>query len=184
MSNPKAASNLRKRRPDSQASKLTILGQVQNAVAKTKPRRRSPLDHQDRAAGGHGTHPGGGRRREARRAVRARLLRSHVPRRCARGRGARAIAERAGRAAAAGSHGYPRFYDLLKTFDERSGCPVLINTSFNVRGEPIVCTPDDAYLCFMRTDMDVLVLGNQILLKEEQPPLVEDFDWRERYALD
>jgi carbamoyltransferase len=61
---------------------------------------------------------------------------------------------------------------------------VLINTSFNVRGEPIVCTPDDAYLCFMRTELDVLVLGNQILLKEEQPPLVEDFDWRERYALD
>ena len=49
---------------------------------------------------------------------------------------------------------------------------------------PIVCTPQDAYLCFMRTNMDVLVLGNHILLKEEQPPLVEDFDWRERYALD
>ena len=61
---------------------------------------------------------------------------------------------------------------------------MLINTSFNVRGEPIVCTPDDAYLCFMRTQMDVLVLGNQILLKEDQPELVEDFDWRERYELD
>jgi carbamoyltransferase len=60
----------------------------------------------------------------------------------------------------------------------------LINTSFNVRGEPIVCTPDDAYLCFMRTQMDVHVLGNMILLKEDQPTLVEDFDWRERYELD
>jgi carbamoyltransferase len=79
---------------------------------------------------------------------------------------------------------HPDFYDLLSTFDERTGCPVLINTSFNVRGEPIVCTPEDAYLCFMRTQMDVLVLGNQILLKEDQPELVEDFDWRERYALD
>ena len=79
---------------------------------------------------------------------------------------------------------HAEFYDLLEAFDERSGCPVLINTSFNVRGEPIVCTPDDAYLCFMRTNLDVLVLGNHILLKEEQPALVEDFDWRERYALD
>jgi carbamoyltransferase len=78
----------------------------------------------------------------------------------------------------------PEFYDLLSQFDEKTGCPVLINTSFNVRGEPIVCTPDDAYLCFMRTQMDILVLGNQILLKEEQPELHEDFDWRDRYALD
>jgi carbamoyltransferase len=79
---------------------------------------------------------------------------------------------------------HPEFYDLLASFDRRTGCPVLINTSFNVRGEPIVCSPDDAYLCFMRTQMDVLVLGNQILLKEEQPQLHEDFDWRERYELD
>jgi carbamoyltransferase len=79
---------------------------------------------------------------------------------------------------------HPDFYDLLSAFEERTGCPVLINTSFNVRGEPIVCTPDDAYLCFMRTQMDVLVLGNTILLKEDQPALVEDFDWRERYELD
>ena len=79
---------------------------------------------------------------------------------------------------------HPEFYDLLSAFDERTGCPILINTSFNVRGEPIVCTPEDAYLCFMRTQMDVLVLGNLILLKEDQPELVEEFDWRERYALD
>jgi carbamoyltransferase len=53
-----------------------------------------------------------------------------------------------------------------------------------VRGEPIVCTPDDAYLCFMRTEMDALVLGNQVLLKRDQPKLVENFDWRERFELD
>ena len=79
---------------------------------------------------------------------------------------------------------HPEFHDLLEQFDERTGCPVLINTSFNVRGEPIVCTPEDAYLCFMRTHMDVLVMGNQILDKRDQPELVEDFDWRERYELD
>ena len=54
---------------------------------------------------------------------------------------------------------HPEFYDLVKAFDERTGCPVVINTSFNVRGEPIVCTPEDAWLCFMRTDMDHLVVG-------------------------
>jgi carbamoyltransferase len=81
-------------------------------------------------------------------------------------------------------HTHPEFYDLLERFDQRTGCPVLINTSFNVRGEPIVCTPEDAYLCFMRTNMDVLVMGSQILDKRDQPELVEDFDWRERYELD
>ena len=79
---------------------------------------------------------------------------------------------------------HAEFYDLIAEFDRQTDCPVLINTSFNVRGEPIVCSPDDAYLCFMRTNMDVLVLGNQILLKAEQPDLHEDFDWRERYQLD
>jgi len=79
---------------------------------------------------------------------------------------------------------HPVFHDLLAEFDRQTGCPVLINTSFNVRGEPIVCTPQDAYLCFMRTNMDVLVLGNQILRKEEQPELHEDVDWRELYELD
>jgi carbamoyltransferase len=79
---------------------------------------------------------------------------------------------------------HAEFHGLLKEFDRRTGCPVLINTSFNVRGEPIVCTPEDAYLCFMRTNMDVLVLGNQILRKADQPELVEDFDWRDRFALD
>jgi carbamoyltransferase len=78
----------------------------------------------------------------------------------------------------------PEFYDLLAEFESQTGCPVLINTSFNVRGEPIVCTPEDAYLCFMRTQMDVLVLGNNVLLKQEQPELREDVDWRSIYELD
>ena len=79
---------------------------------------------------------------------------------------------------------HAEFYDLLAEFDRRTGCPVLINTSFNVRGEPIVCTPEDAYLCFMRTKMDILVLGNQILRKPDQPEFREDIDWRELYKLD
>ena len=79
---------------------------------------------------------------------------------------------------------HAEFYDLLASFDRQSGCPILINTSFNVRGEPIVCSPHDAYLCFMRTNMDVLVLGNQILRKADQPEFSEDVDWRDLYALD
>ena len=59
-----------------------------------------------------------------------------------------------------------------------------MNTSFNVRGEPIVCTPEDAYRCFMRTEMDVLVLENFVLLKEEQKPLENDSDWKSEFALD
>ena len=78
----------------------------------------------------------------------------------------------------------PRFHGLLEAFQDLTGCGLMVNTSFNVRGEPIVCTPEDAYRCFMRTEMDVLVLGNQILLKQEQPELHEEFDWREQYALD
>jgi len=64
---------------------------------------------------------------------------------------------------------HPVYYDVIKKFEEQTGCGVIVNTSFNVRGEPIVCTPDDAYRCFMRTNMDVLVLGNYLLRKEEQP---------------
>jgi carbamoyltransferase len=59
-----------------------------------------------------------------------------------------------------------------------------VNTSFNVRGEPIVCTPQDAYRCFLRTEMDVLVLENQLLLKEEQPQQVRDESWRQEFELD
>lgn len=76
------------------------------------------------------------------------------------------------------------FYDLLAEFKRLTGCGVLVNTSFNVRGEPIVCTPKDAYLCFMRTEMDALVLEDCLLLKEEQPPLKDDVNWRDMYELD
>jgi len=78
----------------------------------------------------------------------------------------------------------PLYYRLIKKFDENYGCPVVINTSFNVRGEPIVCTPEDAYLCFMRTQMDYLVLGNFLLDKQEQEPLKEDVDWQKEFELD
>ncbi len=67
------------------------------------------------------------------------------------------------------SHRHGRTYRLLKRFEEKTGCPVMINTSFNVRGEPIVCSPEHAYRCFMATNMDVLVLEDFVLLKEEQP---------------
>ena len=73
---------------------------------------------------------------------------------------------------------------LLEKFHQMTGCPVLINTSFNVRGEPIVQSPDDAYICFMRTGIDVLVLENHILLKEEQPEWLETEDWKETFQLD
>jgi carbamoyltransferase len=78
----------------------------------------------------------------------------------------------------------PRYHALARAFKERHGCSVLVNTSFNVRGEPIVCTPQDAYVCFMRTEMDYLVLGDLLLTKKEQPPLPEDGDWRTEYSLD
>jgi carbamoyltransferase len=78
----------------------------------------------------------------------------------------------------------PLYYDLIAAFEKLTGVPVIINTSFNVRGEPIVCTPHDAYLCFMRTNMDHLVLGHHVLDKKEQPPLREDVDWRSLYELD
>ncbi len=78
----------------------------------------------------------------------------------------------------------PRFHRLLKAFEAKTGYGVLVNTSFNVRGEPIVCTPDDAYRCFMRTEMDVLVLENFLLLKTQQPPWPEDADWKTEFALD
>jgi carbamoyltransferase len=78
----------------------------------------------------------------------------------------------------------PRYYQLIKRFDERTGCPLIINTSFNVRGEPIVCTPHEAYLCFMRTNMDVLVMDRFVLYKPDQKPFKEDVDWRTLFALD
>ncbi len=78
----------------------------------------------------------------------------------------------------------PRFHALLTSFREKTGCGVLVNTSFNVRGEPIVGTPSDAYTCFMRTEMDCLVVGDYLLLKEEQPTWTETDNWRDKYELD
>ncbi len=78
----------------------------------------------------------------------------------------------------------PRFYKLINAFKAKTGCPTIVNTSFNVRGEPIVCTPRDAYRCFMRTEMDVLVLQNQILLKNEQPEVEKDEEWKQEFELD
>ena len=78
----------------------------------------------------------------------------------------------------------PAFYALLKAFHEQTGCPVLVNTSFNVRGEPIVCTPEDAYRCFMRTEMDYLVLEDCVLDKREQPVMATDDRWKEEFTLD
>jgi carbamoyltransferase len=79
---------------------------------------------------------------------------------------------------------HPSFYKLLSAFKAKTGCSVLVNTSFNVRGEPIVCTPADAYACFMRTNMDALVVGNVVMLKEEQPKWQEREDWRTKFELD
>lgn len=78
----------------------------------------------------------------------------------------------------------PYYYNIIKEFEKLTDCGVIVNTSFNVRGEPIVCSLKDAYECFMRTNMDVLVLENCVLLKEEQEEWTEDTDWREKYELD
>ena len=78
----------------------------------------------------------------------------------------------------------PDYYDIIHAFYRKTGCPVIVNTSFNVRGEPIVCTPEDAYRCFMRTNMDVLVMETFILEKAEQAPMVDDRAWREEFVLD
>ena len=76
------------------------------------------------------------------------------------------------------------YYDLIKAFETRTGCPVLVNTSFNVRGEPIVCTPEDAYRCFMRTHIDYLVLGPFVLDKTKQPAWKETGEWQKEFQLD
>lgn len=78
----------------------------------------------------------------------------------------------------------PYYYNIIKEFEQQTGCGVIVNTSFNVRGEPIVCSLKDAYECFMRTDMDVLVLENCVLLKEEQDAFIDSIDWRKKYELD
>jgi carbamoyltransferase len=78
----------------------------------------------------------------------------------------------------------PDYHELISEFEKLTGCAVVVNTSFNVRGEPIICTPEDAYRCFMRTEMDVLVIEDCILFKEEQPPWQEGDEWRGELELD
>jgi len=78
----------------------------------------------------------------------------------------------------------PRYYQLINAFKDLTGCSSIVNTSFNVRGEPIVCNPEDAYKCFMRTEMDILVLENQILFKESQKNQLKDKSWMEEFELD
>ena len=83
-----------------------------------------------------------------------------------------------------GTDANPEFRRLLEAFHAKTGCPVLVNTSFNVRGEPIVCTPQDAYRCFMRTELDLLVVEDRLLWKREQPARSGDESWRNEYEPD
>tara|TARA_Y100000589_G_scaffold85062_1_gene79040 strand:- start:102 stop:620 length:519 start_codon:yes stop_codon:yes gene_type:complete len=78
----------------------------------------------------------------------------------------------------------PRYHGIISAFKRKTGCPTIVNTSFNVRGEPIVCSPQDAYRCFMRTEMDVLIIENQILYKNEQPKIEKDEQWMQEFELD
>jgi carbamoyltransferase len=78
----------------------------------------------------------------------------------------------------------PDYYDLIREFETLTDCPVLVNTSFNVRGEPIVCTPREAHMCFMRTHMDALVLGSYLLHKDEQETWQETTDWTWQFERD
>jgi carbamoyltransferase len=78
----------------------------------------------------------------------------------------------------------PLYWDIIEAFRQKTGCPVIVNTSFNVRGEPIVCTPADSYRCFMRTEMDYLVLETCVLDKSEQPEFAEKTDWKSEFKLD
>ncbi len=78
----------------------------------------------------------------------------------------------------------PLYWEIIEAFRQRTGCPVIVNTSFNVRGEPIVCTPEDSYRCFMRTEMDYLVLETCVLDKQEQPEFAEKTDWKSEFKLD
>jgi carbamoyltransferase len=81
-------------------------------------------------------------------------------------------------------HTNERFWQLIRAFKEHTGCSVVVNTSFNVRGEPIVCTPEDAYRCFMRTDMDYVVMGDFLFDKQLQPPWADTDDWKTEFELD
>ena len=77
-----------------------------------------------------------------------------------------------------------RFYKLIKAFESKTGCPIVINTSFNVKGRQFVCSPEDAFKCFMRTEMDILVLENQILFKKDQTNIPIDDSWKKVFELD
>ena len=77
----------------------------------------------------------------------------------------------------------PRFWDLISAFKKRTGCPIVVNTSFNVRGEPIICTPEDAFRCFIGTDVDVVAVGNCLMRKPAQDPKLAQ-DYKDRFALD
>ena len=78
----------------------------------------------------------------------------------------------------------PLYWDIIEAFEKQTGCPVIVNTSFNVRGEPIVCTPEDSYRCFMRTEMDFLVLETCVLDKKDQPAVADTEDWKTQFKLD
>ena len=73
----------------------------------------------------------------------------------------------------------PKYHQLISKFEEKTGCPLIVNTSFNVRGEPIVCTPEDSYRCFMRTELDLLIINNFLLLKKNQPEFKDNIKWKE-----
>ena len=77
----------------------------------------------------------------------------------------------------------PRYHAVISKFKEKTGCPLVVNTSFNVRGEPIICSPVDAFKCFMGTDLDLLAVGNYLLVKEEQDESLKE-NYEERYELD
>jgi len=78
----------------------------------------------------------------------------------------------------------PLYHQMLAKFHEKYNCSVIVNTSFNVRGKPIVCIPEDAYLCFMHTEMDYLIMGNYLLDKTKQQPIKKDSEWPKRFGLD
>lgn len=78
----------------------------------------------------------------------------------------------------------PDYHEIISEFEKLTGYAVIVNTSFNIRGEPIICTPEDAYRCFMRTEMDVLAIENFILFKEQQPPWQEKEGWQNEFELD
>lgn len=130
-------------------------------VADVKGERLRPLSEGDRQAGGFG---------------RLKVVRSEIP--------AVTHVDNSARIQTVEREDQPRYYDLIEHFRRKTGCPVVINTSFNVRGEPIVCTPREAYTCFMRTRMDHLVLGTCILDKERQPAWNDAVDWTRQFELD